>query len=556
MRTILVLVVVLACSCGLIEEESPRSVKETVACTTNRQCLDEAAGVPAICRTRDKRCVRLTTPECPNVFTKRDHSELANDDVVVIGAITPGGASELGSVMERAVEMARAEISSRFVAGLPPGGGSAGPRPLAIVSCRENAADPDGLLRAAKHLSNDVQVPMVIGPVDPTDGRVAAAQAFLPNRVLDILPAIGTSSAEDLPNPIAPTPLIWRLGFDDRAIAKVSAAFLRDHLQPALTAAGIAPPHKVAILSSGDSLAQGIQRELLKVLELNGADKTKNETLGSCPESSTKRCLEVYDVGAGDPSPAVAQLHAFQPHIVFHTYGSAGIPTIFFPTERDFPGVRKPFHVGLSPEWNASGPLFSILSTGTATGLPARLFSIQNYATRSAPPYTADSPEVVAWRARFDARFPDLTASVAAGSQDAWLLYDSTYLAAYAIVALGDKPVSGENLAGTLQRFGTVDPVVPKGALILMSRDSEQGFAELQAGRAVDLQGLFGTMDFDTSRGGPNYGLEITCPSPGGAGMRGSGFHVQVASGRAVVTSPDFLTDRPPTSPLNGCPLP
>ena len=64
------------------------------------------------------------------------------------------------------------------------------------------------------------------------------------------------------------------------------------------------------------------------------------------------------------------------------------------------------------------------------------------------------------WLDRFNRQFPEFKDSVSPKSQPVWLLYDSMYLAAYAIASLGDKPVTGENLAQVLGRMNGPGNVV------------------------------------------------------------------------------------------------
>lgn len=544
---------------------------ESLGCTSNKECLDapEANGDAVVCR--QSRCVRLKTPECPVVFTKQGNSELANEDVIILGALTPVLHTELGTVMERALEMAHTELSNGFLRGLPATSTSAGSRPIAVVACREFGSGLEGLLRAANHLAKDVQVPLVIGPVDPGNGGLVASQAFLPNRILNILPTGVVSSLANLPSPIAPTPLIWRLNYDDRAMAKVTSAFLINQIEPKLLAEGIQPPYRVAVLSGGDLASQSIQAQLLAELKFNGSpgapnDVAANQAAGSCPSAVNQKCLEIYNFGdindtLANPNPdakiasVLADLWNFQPNVVFHTYQPAGIPKAFFPCEGGFPG-KKPYHIGVGPVWNGFGPLFPFLNA--QQGRNARMFSVQQYEQTTSPPFPVTSVEVTSWLDRFNRQFPEFKDSVSPKSQPVWLLYDSMYLAAYAIASLGDKPVTGENLAQVLGRMNGPGNAVttyysaggPNGA------EMDVAFRELKAGQNIDLQGLFGTMNFDTKTGAPQYGLEISCPKPLSprGGMGGSGFHYKVDSARVVVTTGNV--DNPPTSPLNDCPSP
>jgi hypothetical protein len=197
-----------------------------------------------------------------------------------------------------------------------------------------------------------------------------------------------------------------------------------------------------------------------------------------------------------------------------------------------------------------------------------RVFAAQNYTypvptcdpatePRCHPPFAVPSQPVQAWLNRFNNQFPEFATSVTPKNQLVWLLYDATYLAAYAIVALKDKPVTGENLAQTLGQFARGNP---KKVRTYEPNDINIAFGELTAGNGIDIEGLSGTMDFDVKLAAPQYGLEITCANVDPTtkktvGMKGSGFHIG-DTGQALITAPDGKTDSAPTGALNGCPPP
>jgi hypothetical protein len=524
-------------------------------CAHNQECLDRFNGAPAICRKSDKKCVALTTPECPTVLTKQGNVELANDNAIVIGAMTPAGTVELGTVMEDAIGLAQAEISNDFLKGLPPVPGSSDSRPLVVVACREFTGGTEGLLRAANHLAKNVQVPLVIGPVDPSNGGIAASQVFLPNRIVDVLATSVISGLANLPNPIAPTPLIWRLNFDDRSVATVVSQFVTNQLEPLVIAKGTAAPIKIALVAEGNQLGLSSAGQMTKALRFNGKTAAENAADGNFISVNFGDLNDPL----GNPNPegkisqTLATLVQFKPNIILHSYAVFGIQRILFGVEQAWPaGVTRPYHVGLTPPWNIFAPMFSFLDAQPFRS--GRVFAAQNFTSATEPPFPVASAPVQAWLSRLNDKYPDLAISQTPKNQLVWLLYDATYLAAYAIAALKDKPITGENLAQTLSLFN------PPGTTITTyeSGDLSKGFAELGAGRGIDLQGLSGNMNFDLGFAAPTYGLEITCPNVVNgkvANMKGSGFHFKNDTQQAVVTLADG-TNNAPTSPLNGCPPP
>ena len=64
--------------------------EDTDLCSKNQECIDRAGGAPAICQKATRKCVPLTTAECPTVLAKP--GQLLDDNTVVIG-VDPKGAA-------------------------------------------------------------------------------------------------------------------------------------------------------------------------------------------------------------------------------------------------------------------------------------------------------------------------------------------------------------------------------------------------------------------------------------------------------------------------------
>jgi len=557
-------------TCDAVTKTCLKAEDTAGLCNTNQECIDRNGGAPSICRKSDKKCVVLTSPECPSVLTRQGNTEIANDNTIVIGAITPVNTIELGTVMEQVIALAQQEISAQsFLRGLPPVPGSSASRPMVVVACREFGAGIEGLLRAANHLARNVQVPLVIGPVDPGNGGIVASQVFLPNKILEILPTAVISDLANIPNPIAPTPLIWRLIYDDRSVSTVASAFLTNYLEPLLRSKLPADEKiRVAVVYEGNLLGKSTQAQLVSRIRWNR--KPSGDPMNAA-ENAVENNYLITNYGdlndpVSNPNPdglvgqVIAQLVQFRPHIIFHAYSVFGIQRVMFGYEQRLaqnPGsAPQPYHIGLTPPWNAFVPLFNFADAQPfRTG---RLFAVQGFTSPQTPPFPPTSNEVTGWFARLGEKFPELKTSQTPLNQLVWLLYDATYTAAYAITALRDKPVTGENLAGTLGQF------LPPGELVTTYGDPTQqltkGFAELTAGRNIDLQGLSGPLNFDLTTGAPITSTEISCPNISAQtgrtiGMKGSGFRFNVRAQLPVITGADGV-DNPPTGALLGCPPP
>jgi hypothetical protein len=555
-------------TCDGVKKVCVRGVESIGTCTKNQECLDQANGLPAICRRSDRKCVTLTTPECPLVFTKAGNSELADDNVVIIGSILPGLEIELGTVFERAGELAHFEISNNpEFRGLPPVPGStAARRPLAMIQCREIGFGLDGPRRMAKHLATDVQVPLVIGPIGPTN-IASTSQIFQPARVMSILPLAYSSALDELAgNPIAPTPFKWRIGPDDRAGAAVSSEFIRRQLEPHLNGKGVSTI-KVAIVATSDLFGRSASAELLKVLKFN---KNGDGSPKTAAQNQAEGNLRLFNFGdfediVGNPNPqgqigaSLGGVFLFKPNIILHAYTPAAISRIVFPIEGGWDtvtgGAPRPFQIG-SPVFTGFGPLFPFFSAQPDGA--SRLFALQVFSNPNgkAPPFSPASPAVLGFQQRFRDRNPDLAESASVLAQTTWTIYDAVYTAAYAITALRDKPLTGENIANVLSALRP--PAIPINTYDGPTGDLAKAYTELGAGRPVDLNGLSGPMDFDLKTGAPFANLEITCAktSPSGAvtGMKGSGFHFSAKDGNAFIIAPDGSSTGVPEGPLNGCP--
>ena len=108
----------------------------------------------SICVQATHTCVPLKSEDCPTVT-----GDYKDDDAIIIGSMFAfGGAQASASTAhQNAAALAIHEI--RGAGGIPGGvGGSA--RPLAMISCDASA----DLVRAGKHLIDELHVPAIVGP--------------------------------------------------------------------------------------------------------------------------------------------------------------------------------------------------------------------------------------------------------------------------------------------------------------------------------------------------------------------------------------------------------
>lgn len=488
-------------------------------CKLNADCVN--AGGPAICRKTDSKCVQLQTAECPTVFARP--TDILNDKAVIVGAMTPANDAELGAIMEKTIGLVQQDFNTA-VPGLPSADGSPGSRPLIFVGCNEFGAGIDGLLRGANHLVKDLQTQVVIGPVDSQNVIQTATKVMLPNKILNILPTSAISALSDLPNPAAPTPLLWRASYSDAGIAGTIGEFVKQVLEPQAIALGIVPagqPVKVLILAEGSIVGLSAGQKTQAAITFNG--KTAAENAAATPPNFAFVNFGDQRDAVNNPDPnakiasAIAAVYAFAPHIIIHTSAIIGVTKIFIPLESLWPaGVPRPLHVTGLSSW-ASAPLTGYLASppGKATGLRKRVFGVRGLSPALDPAIVSN------WTIRFKTAYPEFMNSNI--NPLAYTVFDAAYLAAYSVAAVGSKPLTGPNAAQGLMQL------LPPGAPIQASPDDiSKALGILGSGQAIDLNGLSGNLNFDPKTGGVGVDTEIYCSSVDlsgtAVGFQSSGF--------------------------------
>ncbi len=501
-------------------------------CSKNQECIDRAGGVDAICRKRDRKCVTLKTPECPTLFAKP--GQLLDDNTIVIGALTPAAHTELGDNMESAMGLAQAEIAKQ-VRGLPSPEGSSDVRPLVILSCREfNQGGAEDLLRAANHLAKTVQVPLVIGPVDPANAQLTTQNVMIPNRILTILPFGFTTSLKDFPNPIAPTPIIWSLFATDQDSTTATQELISKQLVQKLQGEGVAGPIRVALMAEDNYFGVGGASLMEQKLNFNGKTAAQNLADGNYLRVNIGNLID--PVGNPAPEAKVAQaiqaVIDFKPHIVLHSYAPAAIGPTFINLVMSWPAALPlAYHVDMLSTFGAFAPILDIVSQ--IPPYRSRVFSV----TAHLPPET--EARIPAFLINFRSEFPQFRTSTTAEGTLVHDWYDAGYLAAYAITANRNKPLTGENLAQTLAQFSPPSQKVRTG-----TEDLSKALGLLNSGQGIDVDGVSGNMDLDPRTGFPAYNVEFTCPdAPDPATGRvlrfkKSGFYAEGGAGKGALACP------------------
>ena len=460
----------------------------TKECTKNADCTPQ--GDFTVCRKADNKCVKLLSPDCPQVL-----GDWKNDDAVVLGSILPiVGADKAGGIpLLNSISVAMDEFKSG-ANGLPPAAGATNRRPIAMIACSESSEDPndDGApTRSAKHLVDEVQVPAIIG-ASYSGNTQAVAAVTVPKGVLIMSPTATSVAITDLPD----NGLVWRTSPSDIIQAKALVGVMPQieastRVRLALGADPVAAPLRVLILNKGDSYGKGLASALQTSLSFNGKSAVDNLTGGT---------LSVIDYG--DPDTATpdyaatlqtinTSLAAAAPHVVFLLGTNEVVGELLVKLEAlTWPGGKKPTYLfpdgGLIPElWAA---------VGTTTDLRKRIFG-------SAP--GTNNAIYQLFKGRYAAAIKDGTTADVGGTAAS---YDALYLLAYAIAAISDKPLTGANINEGLKRL------VPPGT------DSQPGlsnintaFGILSSGKNLDYSGASGPLTFDVVKGEAPSDIQIWC---------------------------------------------
>lgn len=492
-------------------------------CIANSQCT---AG--SICRLRDLTCVPVLSDACPRILGAPG---AIADNALVIGALTPAGSGELGDTIERAVELAQREI-----ADIPARSGVA--RPLVIVSCNELSSDGYAAVTpAANHLVKDLEVPVIVGP-DDASNAATSSQVTGPNGVLMISPSAITSSLR-YPGPtLTSSPLIWRLGHSDEDQLKALQAFITSELVPKLKAdstLGADEQLRIAIVTEhdfkGDALTATVTKSLVWNKRGDGNPATCAENVLNNPPGCIPVGFDNLSDKASSPetsmSGAVGTLLANDgaqapPHVVLHAYSALGIPGILVALETAWSGSSaagkpRPYHVGLFPAFNTFSPLLQFMDaqhTQLAPGekpLDERMFAFA--------PRVRTAPAAVGnFVVRFRGAFPELAQSGTPFDPAPRAFYDATYMAAYALAAVGEKPVTGANVASTLRRL-----LQGPRKIVVGPTARDEAFSALLDSASIDLEGVSGDLALDPVTAAPRY-YEVELSCPGRVGNKASSF--------------------------------
>lgn len=454
-------------------------------CSTNAECTAENGGKAAVCRKDTGVCVALETSQCKVIA---DKSDIDNDGTIWIGAMYPYGpkGSPYGKHAARAIELGQKDFKD--LGGIPPATVGGKPRPLGVILCDDS--DPAAIDPAAKHLVENVGVPVVLGFAKSKEVLDLANEFFLPKGVFALASNTASMLADIRHAPNEPR-LVLRATLSAELMNRPKAATVEGLLEPLLQARHVVragDPIRIAIVRADNASGVSHADKLLSYLHWNGKSASEQGDL-------VRQFVvpDRYDRKNGidaltEMADSVSQ---FAPHVVVE---AGADPGPFLAIERRWPARAK-----FRPSYVSSSLLGDEYLETLIKERPEamrRLFFVNATIPPAMTKFMMHHNEI------FTTEKVDTFNAVSAP-------YDAFYVAAYAIVALGNEPITGKALARSVRKL------VPPGEPIDVGPAGiYRAVKLLREGKNVDLGGAQTTLDFDPETGDPTADFAVRCVDP------------------------------------------
>lgn len=474
------------------------STASAAECSTNLDCnadAGSAGGAAAICRKPEGRCVPLLSLDCRTIT-----GDYTDDRAIVIGSLFSLGGAQAGTNIPRQNSAILAVEEINKAGGVPRGSTSADARPLVLVSCDESM----DLLRAGRHLVEDLGVPAIVGPNTSQDVLELSNKLTIEAGVLTMTPSGLASSIADLLD----NNLTWQMAPNDVQRGPIMIQQI-NALESQLKKERSVERIKLAVVFRDDALGVGT-RVSLNPLVLNGKPLIDPVNLGSNVR------IDPYDFSQVDQHGLIDLYLAFLPDIVVLAGTADIVPNVLSPLEQRWPADRpRPIYLTIDPLKSAE----LLNAAASSDDLRRRIRGT------GTTPSTRSKATYDAFRVSYELRYPGSQANGSGLGPS----YDTVYAMAFAMAATRELPVTGPNLVQGFARLsgGTSDIEVQSTQVLA-------GFQRLVAGQSINAIGTFGPLSWGPNGAVLGGTLEVWCigVTAGKAGYQSSGLTLDLTTGR------------------------
>lgn len=458
-------------------------------CDVTSDCEGES-----VCVKATHSCVPLKSEDCALVT-----GDYRNDDAVIIGSLFTftGPQAATSTARHNAVLLAVQEIAG--AGGIPRGDSSASARPLVMVSCDASA----DLLRAGKHLVEELHVPAIVGPNGSQDTLELSRQVSVPGGTLVISPTALASSIADLSD----NGLTWQMVPTDLQRGPFLTLEIEE-LALQLKEARKLDEVKLAAVFRDDALGIGTRTSLNELMI--------NDLPLAALVSRGEARIDAYDANATSQTPTVRAYAEFAPDIIVLAGTAELITEIVVPLEKAWqPGKPRPHYMLIDslkiPE------LLEAVADNEDLRMRVRGTGIVP-SQRSRSVYDA-------FQLSYQLAYPGMRSEIAGLGPS----YDATYAIAYALAATQDQPISGRSIAQGLRMLSDGRQEIEVQAVTLLA-----AFSRLAAKEPISAIGTYGRLAWGPNGAVLGGTLELWCIEnrAGRLSYQSSGLTLELATGQ------------------------
>jgi branched-chain amino acid transport system substrate-binding protein len=361
-------------------------------------------------------------------------------------------------------------------------------RPLAIVWCNET----DNVNRAAKHLRDDLRVPVIIGTALSATTISVANDVTLDGGQLLFSPSAGSdlSSVND-------GGLVWRTVASDKYQAAAMTQTVQALLEPRVRGQNGGKPIRVAIVYRADVYGHGLEATLKSTLTFNGMPATgqTDSTLFIETDYSPPDAL-----GGATPDEAINAVtrSAALPDVII-LVGYTEAVALLDSIESNWPPTAT-----RRPQYLLSNGMEVRELLATVTGRDALRKRIIGAAPGTDPNANPNMQSfVIHFRQTFrdGGTFPEAYAAANA--------YDALYVVAYGLSLTRNSDVDGRDVSAALRRL--LAPSPEAGTVDIGPPGIKSAFGAIESGRSINFRGVSGPLAFDLKTGDVVSDIQIWC---------------------------------------------